>query len=44
MIDLVVWSFVIALVPVALDLARRLISGAGDLLGHGPPCARQVRG
>ena len=36
MIDLVVGSFIIALIPVALDLASRLIPGAGELLGLKP--------
>ena len=30
MLDFVVWSFVVALTPLALGLARRLLSGAGD--------------
>jgi hypothetical protein len=39
MIDLVIWSTVIAFTPVALDLAWRLISGAGELLGLGRSAA-----
>lgn len=35
MIDLVFWSFVIVLAPVALALAWSLISGVGDLIGLG---------
>jgi hypothetical protein len=48
MIDLVVWSFVFALTPVALLLAWRLISWAGDVLVHGsrraPPRTGHARG
>ena len=35
MLDLVLWSFVIALTPVALGLAWKLISRVGDLIGLG---------
>jgi hypothetical protein len=35
MVDLVLWSFVISLAPVALGLTWKLISGTGDLIGRG---------
>jgi hypothetical protein len=35
-LDLVLWSFVIALTPVALGLAWKLISGIGDRISLGP--------
>ena len=35
MLDLVVWTFVLALTPVALGLALKLISGVGDLIDFG---------
>jgi hypothetical protein len=35
MVDLVYWSFVMALTPVALGLAWRLISDVGDRIGLG---------
>jgi hypothetical protein len=34
-VDLVFWSFVIALIPVALGLAWELISGLGAWIGRG---------
>jgi hypothetical protein len=34
-IELVLWSFVMALTPVALGLAWKLISGIGRLIGIG---------
>jgi hypothetical protein len=34
-IDLVLWSFVLALAPVALGLSWKLISGIGRLIGLG---------
>jgi hypothetical protein len=33
MVDLVFWSFVMVLMPVALGLAWKLISGVGNLIG-----------
>ena len=35
MVDLVLWSFVIALTPAVLCLARKLIAGAGHFIGTG---------
>ncbi len=35
MVDLVPWSFAIALTPMALGLACRLISGIGNTSGPG---------
>jgi hypothetical protein len=35
MVDLVLWSFVIALTPAGLGLARKLIAGAGHFIGAG---------
>jgi hypothetical protein len=35
MFNLVLWSFAISLLPVALSLTWSLISGAGDLVGRG---------
>jgi hypothetical protein len=34
-VDLVLWSFVIAMTPVALGLAWKLISGLGAWIGRG---------
>ena len=33
MVDFVLWSFVIALTPVALGLAWKLVSGIGNWIG-----------
>jgi hypothetical protein len=33
MVDLVLWSFVIALTPVVLGLAWKLVSGIGNWIG-----------
>jgi hypothetical protein len=33
MVDLVFWSFVVALTPVALGLAWKLVSGIGNWIG-----------
>ena len=33
MLDLVLWSSALALAPMALDLARRLIAGVAGLIG-----------
>jgi len=40
-IDLVLWSFVLALTPVALGLTWKLISRVGDLFGLRPSRACQ---
>lgn len=44
MVDLVLWSFVIALSPVALGLTWNLVSGLGCLIGVRSASASESRG